>query len=501
MFLHCIIYCVLLWVVWQCQWHVLSDLHHCCTMSRNNAQNICLQLNAFFMQIIHKQRICTRLRACCSEAKVTVQADVRSVLGAGADPDAPDARGRSPLLIAAKHGHSEISQELLDHGADAGSLDRNGMSAMHHACIGNHVQVLNVLLRAQASSTTAQSAMPTQVHEQAQAAVALHTAVQHHALDCVRALLQYGCDVQHADALGRTALHIAALQRDSAAIVLLLQHDKHIVDMRDAKGCTAVHLAAGIGSAQALGALFAHGAHARIRDTRKRMPLAHAVQGQHSQAVYTIVAHVLSQGCMSQQQHTDYAGVWAALAMREDVVEERYQKLTRALLDAARSEVVLVEAVQRHDAQAVMLLLDGGANPNARRRSRSLMEICLLSHQGLAHDAEHSTSLPLRLGTLPLNEQGAAAAPKLTDPLPELQGQPYGESLSVIESTCGADVANQVAWALRSAVTARARIIGCQRAQHNRHPALDQLAALRNAVQVLNAHKSSGHRLHRSVLQ
>src|SRR5947209_6684536 len=40
---------------------------------------------------------------------------------------------RTPLLVAARQGHAEIVQLLLDHGAPADSADGNGDTALHLA--------------------------------------------------------------------------------------------------------------------------------------------------------------------------------------------------------------------------------------------------------------------------------------------------------------------------------------------------------------------------------
>ena len=60
-------------------------------------------------------------------------AAVRLHIEKGLPLDARDREGRTPLLLAASHGHAEICAMLLQAGADPRASDRGGMSAAHLA--------------------------------------------------------------------------------------------------------------------------------------------------------------------------------------------------------------------------------------------------------------------------------------------------------------------------------------------------------------------------------
>lgn len=61
----------------------------------------------------------------------------------GTNPDAPDAHGRTPLMITSS---GPIASLLLQHGADPTLEDNNGNTALDHAAERNHVAVAEVLL-------------------------------------------------------------------------------------------------------------------------------------------------------------------------------------------------------------------------------------------------------------------------------------------------------------------------------------------------------------------
>ena len=77
---------------------------------------------------------------------------VRSLLSSpGADVNATDERGSTPLLEAARYGHDDIARVLIAAGADVKAQDKDGKTALMLAVQGNHDEVVRVLKQAGAS--------------------------------------------------------------------------------------------------------------------------------------------------------------------------------------------------------------------------------------------------------------------------------------------------------------------------------------------------------------
>ena len=51
----------------------------------------------------------------------------------GADVNATDNDGKTPLHLAACFGNIEVAQVLIEHGADINQVDQHGMTPLHQA--------------------------------------------------------------------------------------------------------------------------------------------------------------------------------------------------------------------------------------------------------------------------------------------------------------------------------------------------------------------------------
>jgi len=113
------------------------------------------------------------------------EAVIRVLIAAGADPDARDGDGCTPLHRAARNGRPGVVAVLLDLGADAAAKDRGGKTALHWASRS-------------------------------------HLGREKGRTEMVTCLVEAGADISAQDDSKSTALHYAAKMGDFAVSKLLL---------------------------------------------------------------------------------------------------------------------------------------------------------------------------------------------------------------------------------------------------------------------------------------
>jgi ankyrin repeat protein len=128
---------------------------------------------------------------------------VSRILELRACPDVVDNQGRSPLMVAALHGFTEIMVSLVKHGASHCVSDAFGRQALHYAAQGgeNVGAAIDILIDAKADvdARDLRGATPLMGGASVQSSIA------------VDKLLLHGAGVFQVDYVGQRALHHARL--------------------------------------------------------------------------------------------------------------------------------------------------------------------------------------------------------------------------------------------------------------------------------------------------
>ena len=84
----------------------------------------------------------------CDAAKAGDAAAIKSLVDDSYDVTYLDADGLTPLMHAAKHGHTEVVRKLLEAGAPWNALSPSNFSAGDFAMENGHQEAFDVLLNA-----------------------------------------------------------------------------------------------------------------------------------------------------------------------------------------------------------------------------------------------------------------------------------------------------------------------------------------------------------------
>jgi hypothetical protein len=93
-----------------------------------------------------KAEVPSLLEIACEDGLVEAVTSLRSVFPS-CDLDSLNKKGMPPLLVACKHGHTELVKLLLTLGCDVGVCEENRKrNCMHLAVIGRHEALVRYLL-------------------------------------------------------------------------------------------------------------------------------------------------------------------------------------------------------------------------------------------------------------------------------------------------------------------------------------------------------------------
>ena len=164
--------------------------------------------------------------------------DVMQVLiDAGADIEAKDKKGFSPLLRASILGKFAIVKMLVEAGADVRVTNNRGDTCLILAAISGHTETVRYLAGLKDVDVN---------HALNNGHTALHWAVHEGPPDVVQVLIDAGADMEAKDDRGRSALLRASISGKIAAVKMLVEAGAG-VRFTDTKGATCFTLAAFFG--------------------------------------------------------------------------------------------------------------------------------------------------------------------------------------------------------------------------------------------------------------
>lgn len=146
----------------------------------------------------------------CSAAALGDLSGVRRMCEGGAEPGTADYDGRTALHLAAAEGHVEVVAYLLSRGAPPSARDRWGATPLHDAVQNGHERAADLLLKHGAKGE-ADPAM-------------LCTLAGNGDTERLKRWLRYGADPSIGDYDRRTPLHLAAAEGHLDTVRVLLEH-------------------------------------------------------------------------------------------------------------------------------------------------------------------------------------------------------------------------------------------------------------------------------------
>ena len=168
--------------------------------------------------------------------------------------DERDSDGNCALHFAARYGHTDAVEFLLERNAELVKIKNGtqicpGRTALHDAAAGGHLEVIKLLLHYKAE-VDAQDSMGW---------TPLHRAAYYGRTQALQQLISFGASPSIANERGNTALHLAALHGHRACVEVLLAA-KSDIEAKTPGNLTPLLCAAECGHLELIKCLLPHGA-------------------------------------------------------------------------------------------------------------------------------------------------------------------------------------------------------------------------------------------------
>lgn len=224
---------------------------------------------------------------------------ITDLIGQGASLNAQtDRTGETALHLAARYARADAAKRLLDAGADANAHDNMGRTPLHAAVAADAQGVFQILIRNRATDLDARMNDGT-----TPLILSARLAVE----GMVEELVHCHADVNAVDDHGKSALHWAAAVNNVDATLVLLKNGANR-DMQDNKEETPLFLAAREGSFEAAQILLDHYSNRDITDHLDRLPRDTAQERMHHDIVRLLDEYNLVHSPHSGPNHVGNGG-------------------------------------------------------------------------------------------------------------------------------------------------------------------------------------------------
>lgn len=279
---------------------------------------------------------------------------VSDLLANKADPNLLSPKGENPLMMASEQGFNEVVQSLLKKGAITDLRRKDGATAMDLAAIKGHTDVVNSLIKADAN-----------INARYAGKTPLMLAIENGHEQTANLLIEKGAFVNAIENQGASALFRAS-SKGMDGIVSKLCSFCAKVDQPNESGATPLMAAAGSGNLQSVKILLDNGADLKATDKQGDAPLFYAIKAPDKETIELL----LEKGAAIDTKNAD--GLTPLMVAAENGSTEAVKVLIEkgadpGILKEDSDLTALNLAMEKGHAEVINLLLAAGSGEGAQQ--------------------------------------------------------------------------------------------------------------------------------------
>jgi ankyrin repeat protein/gamma-glutamyl-gamma-aminobutyrate hydrolase PuuD len=272
----------------------------------------------------------------------------------GADINAKDKDGLTPLLKALDKGEENHAIELIRLGADITATSPKGHTALHYAAMRNEIKAAELLIENGSKINVLNEYNYNPLRE----------AVEKGYTEFVKLLIKNGADSNIHDESHKTPIMIA-IEKGYNEITIELIKQGADVNAKDLNGTTSLFYAIDHDDINAIKLLLEYGADSNIKNTENNSPISYAIKSNKNEALKIL----LDDPNVRMDERNSYGNTLLHIASFSDNIEAfKLLVASGAEIDAANiyGQPPLLYTAFYGQLEAVQLLIKHGANVNSK---------------------------------------------------------------------------------------------------------------------------------------
>ncbi|USN50942.1 MAG: ankyrin repeat domain-containing protein [Myxococcales bacterium] len=209
----------------------------------------------------------------------------------------------------------------------------------------------------------------------------LHLAASAGQIEVIEALIKSGAEVDEQDDQGNTALHLAIVRKEKDAVIALLEGGANPNIKENSNSFTPLHLAASAGQIEVIEALIKSRAEVDEQDDQGNTALHLAIVRKEKDAVIALLEGGANPN-IKENSNSFTPLHLAANTGQIEVIEALIKSEAEVDEQDDQGNTALHLAIVRKEKDAVIALLEGGANPNIKENSNSFTPLHLAANTG-----------------------------------------------------------------------------------------------------------------------